>query len=48
METCRLDKPAINIFEMLNLRKERYHNAMLAWLLDPDPDQNHGLDDAFL
>jgi hypothetical protein len=48
METSSLDKPAINIFEILNLRKERYHNAMLAWLLDPDPDQNHGLDDAFL
>jgi hypothetical protein len=48
METCRPDKPTINIFEILHLRKERYHNAMLAWLLDPDPDQNHGLDDAFL
>ncbi len=46
METCRLDKPAINIFEILHLRKERYHNAMLAWLLDPE--QNHGLNDAFL
>jgi len=46
METCRLDKPAINIFEILHLRKERYHNAMLAWLLDPD--QSHGLDDSFL
>jgi len=46
MKTSSLDKPAINIFEILNLRKERYHNAMLAWLLDPD--QNHGLDDAFL
>jgi hypothetical protein len=46
METSSLDKPAINIFEILNLRKERYHNAMLAWLLDPE--QSHGLDDAFL
>jgi len=48
METSRLDKPTINIFEMLKLRREPYHNTMLAWLLDPDPDQNHGLDDAFL
>jgi hypothetical protein len=46
METSSLDKPTINIFEILNLRKERYHNAMLAWLLDPD--QSHGLDDALL
>jgi hypothetical protein len=46
METCRPDKPTINIFEILTLRKERYHNAMLAWLLDPE--QSHGLDDAFL
>jgi len=46
METSSLDKPTINIFEILNLRKERYHNAMLAWLLDPE--QSHGLDDAFL
>jgi hypothetical protein len=46
METCRPDKPTINIFEILNLRKEPYHNAMLAWLLDPE--QSHGLDDAFL
>jgi len=46
METCRPDKPTINIFEILHLRKERYHNAMLAWLLDPE--QSHGLDDAFL
>lgn len=46
MEISSLDKPTINIFEILNLRKERYHNAMLAWLLDPN--QSHGLDDAFL
>jgi hypothetical protein len=46
MGTCSLDKPTINIFEILHLRKERYHNAMLAWLLDPE--QSHGLDDAFL
>jgi len=43
METC---KPTINIFKILELRQEPYHNAMLTWLLDPD--QSHGLDDAFL
>ena len=42
------DRPAVNIFEILDVRKERYHNAMLTWLLKSASDQRYGLDDAFL
>ena len=43
-----LDRPAVNIFEILNLRKERYHNAMLTWLLDSALDPRRGLGNTFL
>ncbi|HXW01444.1 MAG TPA: PD-(D/E)XK nuclease family protein [Anaerolineae bacterium] len=36
----------MNIFDVLGLRDERYHNRMLAWLLNPA--ESHGLGPRFL
>jgi hypothetical protein len=36
----------MNIFSVLGLRDEKYHNRMLAWLLDPQ--ESHGLGSRFL
>ncbi|GAB4422009.1 MAG: hypothetical protein Fur0044_19810 [Anaerolineae bacterium] len=30
----------MNIFSVLALRDEKYHNRMLAWLLDPQESHN--------